>query len=143
MSGLRFRLNEPDVTFEAFEGETLVIHLGTGNYYSLRGSAPVVWPWLAAGYTAAEIVAAVGAGGGADFPAALERFIASLREEKLITERAEAAALPALSCAATAEPLAAPVLECYRDMQDLLLLDPIHEVDVAGWPNRPPAAGQS
>jgi hypothetical protein len=141
MSGLRFRLNEPDVTFEAFEGETLVIHLGTGNYYSLRGSAPVVWPWLAAGYTAAEIVAAVGAGGGADFPAALERFIASLREEQLIAERAETPALPALSGATTAEPLAAPVLECYRDMQDLLLLDPIHEVDVAGWPNRPPAAG--
>ena len=143
MSGLRFRLNEPDVTFEAFEGETLVIHLGTGNYYSLRGSAPVVWPWLAAGHTAAEIGTAVGAAGGAEFSAALERFIASLREEKLIVERTDTPALPALSMPAAAEPLAAPALECYRDMQDLLLLDPIHEVDVAGWPNRPPAAGPS
>jgi hypothetical protein len=29
-----------------------------------------------------------------------------------------------------------PVLESYSDMQDILLLDPIHEVDdKAGWPN--------
>ena len=24
----------------------------------------------------------------------------------------------------------------YTDMQELLLLDPVHEVDEAGWPNR-------
>jgi hypothetical protein len=28
-----------------------------------------------------------------------------------------------------------PILEKYVDMQDLLLLDPIHEVDERGWPN--------
>jgi hypothetical protein len=26
-------------------------------------------------------------------------------------------------------------LNKYTDMQDLLLLDPIHEVDAAGWPS--------
>ena len=30
---------------------------------------------------------------------------------------------------------ATPVLNKYSDMQDLLLLDPIHEVDDTGWPN--------
>jgi hypothetical protein len=28
-----------------------------------------------------------------------------------------------------------PLLQKYTDMQDLLLLDPIHEVDEKGWPN--------
>jgi hypothetical protein len=28
----------------------------------------------------------------------------------------------------------APVLNRYSDMRDLLLIDPIHEVDEAGWP---------
>jgi hypothetical protein len=28
----------------------------------------------------------------------------------------------------------APVLQRYDDLEDLLLLDPIHEVDDAGWP---------
>jgi hypothetical protein len=33
----------------------------------------------------------------------------------------------------------APVLNKYTDMQDLLLLDPIHEVDATGWPSiKPP-----
>jgi hypothetical protein len=29
----------------------------------------------------------------------------------------------------------APVLQKYTDMQDLLLLDPIHDTDETGWPN--------
>jgi hypothetical protein len=28
------------------------------------------------------------------------------------------------------------VLERYTDMQELLLLDPIHDVDESGWPHR-------
>jgi hypothetical protein len=34
-----------------------------------------------------------------------------------------------------------PRLQKFTDMQELLLLDPIHEVDEAGWPHtRPPTA---
>ncbi len=28
-----------------------------------------------------------------------------------------------------------PTVHTYADMQDLLLLDPIHDVDETGWPN--------
>ncbi len=31
-------------------------------------------------------------------------------------------------------PFQIPVLDVYSDMQDLLLLDPIHDVDETGWP---------
>ena len=31
-----------------------------------------------------------------------------------------------------------PALQKYTDMEDLLLLDPIHEVDDTGWPNPKP-----
>ncbi len=31
-------------------------------------------------------------------------------------------------------PYAPPALETYTDMQELLLLDPIHDVDETGWP---------
>jgi hypothetical protein len=34
-------------------------------------------------------------------------------------------------------PFVAPVLDKYTDMQELLLLDPIHEVDASGWPKLP------
>ena len=32
---------------------------------------------------------------------------------------------------------AKPKLSKFGDMQDLLLLDPIHDVDQQGWPNSP------
>jgi hypothetical protein len=31
------------------------------------------------------------------------------------------------------------VLHKFTDMQDLLLVDPVHDVGDAGWPHRPPA----
>ena len=31
----------------------------------------------------------------------------------------------------------APNLETFTDLQELLMLDPIHEVDAAGWPHKP------
>jgi hypothetical protein len=33
-------------------------------------------------------------------------------------------------------PYSPPKLSAYTDMQELLLLDPVHEVDDAGWPSR-------
>jgi hypothetical protein len=40
--------------------------------------------------------------------------------------------------AAATETMQPPVLEPFGDMQDLLLLDPVHEVDEdAGWPTKP------
>jgi hypothetical protein len=33
-------------------------------------------------------------------------------------------------------PFVPPVLERYTDMQELLFLDPIHDVDESGWPHR-------
>ena len=33
-----------------------------------------------------------------------------------------------------------PVVEAFTDMADVILLDPVHDVDAtAGWPHRPPA----
>lgn len=147
MTSRRFRLNEPDVTFETFEGEVLVIHLGCGNDYSLRGTAPLVWPWLAAGCRAAEIGATLvarGAEPAGEVLAAVDDFVTKLIEEKLLVERAEEPAPAPLDPAGPRiTAFAPPSLESYRDMQDLLLLDPIHEVDVTGWPARPPETGQA
>ena len=35
---------------------------------------------------------------------------------------------------AVRKPYTAPAVQKYDDLEDLLLLDPIHEVDEAGWP---------
>ena len=38
----RFRVNS-QIIWETIEGEVLLINLGTGNYYSLRGTGAAIW----------------------------------------------------------------------------------------------------
>ena len=45
----------------------------------------------------------------------------------------------AMEAGASARPYEPPQLEKYTDMQDLVLLDPVHEVDATGWPHPKPA----
>ena len=42
--------------------------------------------------------------------------------------------LVAIAQDATPQAFDAPRLERYTDMQDLVLLDPVHQVDDTGWP---------
>ena len=132
--GSRYKTSSPDVTFECFEGEILIINLANGNYHSLRGSAVQIWPQLVAGKTATEI-AQIWTGQ----PTAvsdIEAFAQQLIEADLIAARGD---LPvdAVTPPETLPEYSAPNIENYTDMQDLLMLDPIHEVDVTGWPKQP------
>ena len=135
MNASRYQINEPDVTFESFEGELLVINLGNGNYYSLRGSAVLIWPWLVNGYSVSEIAAIWK--DQADHAVAIEAFLEQLTAEQLVRVRTDhpTDAIQAPDDLADFTP---PSLESYTDMQDLLMLDPIHEVDVTGWPKQAP-----
>ena len=82
-------------------------------------------------------------------PAALavREFLAQLLDEALVVENANAssdtfAAADSLTADAAAPtragaraPFEAPRLVKYSDLQDLLVLDPIHDVVLAGWPS--------
>ena len=56
----RFRLNSPQAIGETVDGEAIVVNLGTGTYYSIKGDSLALWEAIAAGATADEI-AEVGA----------------------------------------------------------------------------------
>ncbi len=136
----RYEVNKPEVVDESVDGEVLIVHLGTGNYYSARGSGEAIWQLFAGGNTVGEIVASINGGAPpAEARAAVEHFLGTLQQEELVRPR-RAASPPV----ASAEPLPAftsPLLEKYTDMQELLLLDPIHDVDdETGWPGTKPGA---
>jgi len=136
----RFRVNEPNVVYEAFDEEIVLVNLETGNYYSVRGTGPAIWLELAGGRGAAEIVAALQARYSGDpemITAAIADFARALVEAELLVEAANgiaASASPGIDATAEKTPFEPPVIESYADMQDLLMLDPIHDVDTAGWP---------
>ena len=132
MAGPRFTINSKDVVHENIDGEVIAIDLGRGSYYSLAGGAADVWSMLEAGASAEQLVSAFD--GGAD-RATVEREVRDLLERL----EAEALVVPAGEAGGGGPPAAAipyrpPVFEKYEDMQDYFLLDPIHEVGSAGWP---------
>ncbi len=67
----------------------------------------------------------------------LGKSAADLKANDLIRDTGEGAG--AFSPPAIQGAFAPPRLQRYTDMQDLLLLDPIHDVDEVGWPVASPA----
>jgi coenzyme PQQ synthesis protein D (PqqD) len=137
------RVNSPNVIYETIEGEVILIDLKTGTYYSLRDSGAAVWQAIEHGAgedgIAAELRSRYDASEG-EIRAAVRRLLDELEREGLVrAEEGEAApAAPASGNGAGRLPFAAPVLEKHTDMQDLILLDPVHEVGAQGWPHPAP-----
>jgi Coenzyme PQQ synthesis protein D (PqqD) len=157
----RFQVNVPAVIHQTIAGETVIIHLPSGLYYSLDAVGAVVWEALAGGATLAEAASTVAdhfTGATAQITASLAAFTSRLLEESLLLPanafpptgtsergaRDRAAVAPAAPVdgrgASAARPaFSEPRLDRFDDLQDLLLLDPIHAVDETGWPQRPAA----
>jgi hypothetical protein len=142
----RFRVKGSGVTHEVIDDEAVIINLETGNYYSLDGAGAEIWTLLAAHARLTSIVDRLMqryTGERSEMERALLVLIAELDREQLIAPYdpgAHALPLePAVPAAAEARPaFEPPVLQKFTDMKELLLLDPIHEVDERGWPHRKP-----
>jgi Coenzyme PQQ synthesis protein D (PqqD) len=161
MPGAQLRINAPHIVHETIDGETILIHLGTGAYYSLEGVGAHVWGLAVALGDEGEIVADVQARYDADPQLVAEGVGSLLRkliEEELLvpavtTSDGVAEDAPAIGEADEAAPgeepprpadsasslpaeFVAPVLSKYTDMQEFMLIDPIHDVEEeAGWPH--------
>jgi hypothetical protein len=136
-------INAAKIAHETIEDEVLIINTDSGCYLSLRGVAAALWAELGGAPSAAGLAAVAQRRWGGDpaaIAAAVDDYVAALmRDEVLVlgdpappdADAPAAAAGPA----APAEAFVAPVIERFTDMADLLTLDPIHDVDSAGWPH--------
>jgi hypothetical protein len=132
-----FRINTPTVVSETVDREVVMIHLDTGNYYSLRNTGALIWDALERGASVASIAAALDAtsNNGADIGAVVGTFVDELISEELIVRADDAPPRTSATVEHPPGPFELPVLEKYTDMQQLILLDPVHEVDEGeGWP---------
>jgi hypothetical protein len=144
----RFRINSPAVINDTLEGESVIINLQTGIYYSLDNIGSVIWNGLINQYSVEEIVSALNTRFGEEEEIIRgvdglteelikEHLIVALTEEK--KRNTEFATAIDLEKAGLSDGcFTQPVLNRFGDMRDLLLLDPIHEVDEAGWPYSKP-----
>jgi hypothetical protein len=136
----RYRVAAPHVIHQTIDGEVILVHLGRGTYHSLRGSGALLFDSLVRGASAADLAAALAGATDADratIEAAIARFVADLLRDGLVFAEPDGApGGPAAAAPAGARrPFEEPRVETYSDLQDLLLTDPIHDVDPPGWPN--------
>ena len=149
MTNQQFRVNTPMVTHEIIDGEAVIINLDTGNYYSLVETGSLIWSLVDKGASTSDVQSLVQQtyqGDAADIDRGVQELLGQLQQENLIVPVDVA---PAVDLTELQQILPAsnghakpsfnpPLLNKYSDMQELLLLDPIHDVDEAGWPKPVP-----
>ena len=137
----RFTVKKPKVLYQEMEDEIIIIHMETGNYYSLKGTARALWKkieeeagwgeilnWFKHQYEGPEI------------EKDLVSFVQELADEKLIfnsnsPETKEVTyAEGGILESSLKEKFHPPQMDKFTDMQEFLSMDPIHEVDERGWP---------
>jgi hypothetical protein len=149
MSNQRFRVNTPTVTHETIDGEAVIINLESGNYYSLMEVGSFIWGLVEKGASVGEVqnlVLQAYQGNAADIDRGVHELLIQLQQENLIVSIDGRVAFDPSELNGTLpsnnsheKPLFnPPLLHKYSDMQELLLLDPIHDVDDAGWPKPNP-----
>ena len=140
MDNQKFRVNTPTVTHETIDGEAVIINLDSGNYYSLVDAGSFIWSIVERGASASEVqqlVQQTYQGNATEIDRGVQELLAQLQQENLIVPVDGATDLTEVlpSQNGHEKPLFnAPLLNKFSDMQELLLLDPIHDVDEAGWP---------
>ena len=142
-----FRINAPAVVSEIIDGEAIIMHISSGHYFSAPATGSLVWSWIEQGADTRSIVQRLAArfsAPQATLSEALSTFVSDLLAHDLIVPiEAPPVATPVDNEVASPSRSAfiPPVLEVHTDMQDMLLLDPVDDVDETGWPAAlPPSA---
>jgi hypothetical protein len=131
------KVNEPDVVYQVFPDEVVIINLRLGTYYSLDKIGADIFGMIAAGGSLHEVERLIAARWSDVPPKFVPDFMRHLFRQGILTN-----VEPEVSTAAEAyparelQPYEEPLLNTYDDMQALLLLDPVHDVDEQGWPNK-------
>jgi hypothetical protein len=141
----KFRINTPHIVHDTLEGETILINLKNGNYYSFDKTGAVIWEIIDKKGDLnkfVEIITGVFKETKDKTESCVDGFISNLLMENLLVQETENINSPSLINSEEMEKLVreripgieVPVVNKYSDMKDILMLDPIHDIDEKGWP---------
>ena len=141
-----FRVNSPNVLHEIIDGEAVLVNLESGSYYSIDKVGAMIWESIENGISLNQIIESIASqydGNFNDIEKGVQELFAQLQQEQLIVPGEPPQSNgqnPSVNSEVNGSmpPFEPPVLHKYTDMEDLLLLDPIHDVDESGWPNTNP-----
>jgi hypothetical protein len=131
-----------DIVSEDFDGEFVVLDLGSGKYYSMDTAASALWRAITAGVSMQALVDAVD-GAPPTSTGITAQTIHDYAEQLVVygclarSDVPGSASLDAATAAALKASAGPPKVEMFSDLADLIIADPIHDVEeTAGWPVR-------
>jgi hypothetical protein len=150
--GRLFAIDTAVVASNIIDGEAIMLHRVSGNYFSTDGAGGLIWQWIGEGQGRDQILDGLTkefSGVRVEIETSVDSFLAELAAHKLVREIGEGDLPPAearVEPPAMARPesrararFAPPALHVYSDIRNLLLLDPLHDVsELEGWPTPKP-----
>lgn len=138
LGSVAFVVVEGQVVHDLIDDEVVVVHLGTGSYYSLRGPSLAAWVRLTTPSTIADVASVIAAAAGFEVDRAQVASVALL--SYLLTEDLIMSQHPVDVGGDAFDALEpdlrdALMVEKFTDVQELLTIDPVHDVDDRGWPS--------
>lgn len=139
-----FKINTKKIVQETIDGEVVIVNLKKGHYYSLLDISAEIWCDIENGISQEEIIKSITqkySGNEYEISRQVQDFFEELLIEEIIiadfeTQNISEKQSKIQKCINTEKPtFTPPKLNKYTDMEELLALDPIHEVDEMGWPN--------
>jgi len=131
-----------DIVSEDFDGEFVVLDLGSGKYYSMDAAASALWRVITAGVSMQALAEVVG-GATLASPGITAQSIHDYAEQLVAygclarSDVSGTATLDPATVAALRACAGPPKVEMFSDLADLIMADPIHDVEeAAGWPVR-------
>lgn len=137
--------NNMSISAERFGDEIVAIHFLKGTYFSIRGSAIALWDWLQLGVSQADLATMLSKRYGLSAEqgkSTVEVAISLFQQYELVVDDASVlSASDDYNTNAGPECFEEPMVEAFQDLQELIAIDPVHEVDpMQGWPHRPSPA---
>ena len=143
-ASLRLTVPSSRVAADTVEGEAVIVDLETGAYYTTEGVGCEVWELLASSRTTGDVVEVLrnryDARDG-EVEVYVQQMVTTLLAEGLMNVLDDDVApfgedgVQEQPDVGTRPPFEPSEFVSYHDMRGLLLLDPVHEVDVEGWPH--------
>ena len=136
-TNINYLLNSSEISLERLNGEVVIISFNSGNYYSCVGSAADILSLVSKEVDRTlwkEIICNKYRIN--DMPVAeIDSFINEcLRENILVLSNSKLQGVSDLPDDFNRNEWNTPILKIYSDYQDLLLIDPIHDSSLTGWP---------
>lgn len=130
-------LNSSGISCERLDGEMVIISFETGKYFNSNGAAADILYLIENSVDQSLWIQILGSA-FSDFDvesSGIAEFLSLLLEEKIVLESSEVVEKAIeLPTDYQREAWQKPALLVFDDLADLLLIDPIHDTSLEGWP---------